>query len=96
MPTDDRWLNYGIVAPVFDNNLERDHFLKKRDWIVKNAPELRYRMEGFITALADIKASIDILGKNGKYILCSTHALTEDMPVDNVIAMYDEAQIYRG
>lgn len=64
MPTDDRWLNYGIVAPVFDNNLERDHFLKKRDWIVKNAPELRYRMEGFITALADIKASIDILGKN--------------------------------
>jgi len=43
----------------------------------------------------EVRKTIDILGKNGKYILCSTHALTEDMPVDNVIAMYDEAQIYR-
>ena len=43
-----------------------------------------------------VRETIDILGKNGGYILSSTHFLTDDIPVDNVIAMYNEANNYKG
>jgi len=41
-----------------------------------------------------VRETIDILGKGGGYILSSSHLLTDDIPVENVIAMYDEAGNY--
>jgi uroporphyrinogen decarboxylase len=34
----------------------------------------------------------DIMGKNGGYILAPTHSVTDDIPVDNVMAMVKVAQ----
>lgn len=37
----------------------------------------------------EAKEMISILGKNGGYILTSCHFLQPDVPVENIIAMYD-------
>jgi uroporphyrinogen decarboxylase len=39
----------------------------------------------------EVKRIIEIAGKNGKFILSSCHSLTDDIPVENVIAMYKAA-----
>ncbi len=39
--------------------------------------------------------TIDILGKNGGYIVCSSHALQPDIPVENVLAMFSAAREYK-
>ena len=44
---------------------------------------------------AETKELIGVLGKNGGYILASSHTLLNDIPFDNVLAMYDEAQRYK-
>lgn len=38
---------------------------------------------------AEVKNRVNILGKNGGYILCSSHHIQPDTPIENVIAMYD-------
>jgi uroporphyrinogen decarboxylase len=43
----------------------------------------------------EVRRLIQTLGKNGRYILCTTHFLMDDVPVENVVAMYDEASRYR-
>jgi len=43
----------------------------------------------------EVRRLIQTLGKNGRYILCTTHFLMDDVPVENVLAMYDEANRYR-
>jgi hypothetical protein len=35
------------------------------------------------------------MGKGGGYILSTMHLLMEDVPVDNVVAMYDEGRSYQ-
>ena len=43
---------------------------------------------------AEVRRLVDILGRNGRYILTSSHFLQGDIPAENVIAMYDEARVY--
>jgi uroporphyrinogen decarboxylase len=38
---------------------------------------------------AEVKDRVRVLGKNGGYILCSSHHIQPDTPIENVIAMYD-------
>jgi uroporphyrinogen decarboxylase len=38
---------------------------------------------------------IDILGRNGGYIVSASHAVQGDTPVANVLAMFDAARDYR-
>lgn len=42
----------------------------------------------------EVRRLINILGKGGGYILASTHFLMDDVPYENVLAMYDEARHY--
>ena len=35
---------------------------------------------------------IDILGKDGGYILCPAHAIQPDTPVENIVALYESAK----
>ncbi len=39
----------------------------------------------------EVKARIKVLGKNGGYVMCSSHHIQPDTPLDNVLAMYDPA-----
>jgi uroporphyrinogen decarboxylase len=41
---------------------------------------------------AAVRHAIAVLGKGGGYILAPTHALQTDTPVENIVAMYEEAQ----
>ena len=41
---------------------------------------------------AEVRSLIDTLGEDGGYILGAAHSLLDDVPVENVLAMYDEAQ----
>ncbi len=43
----------------------------------------------------EVRRLVDILGKGGRYILTSMHLLMDDVPVENALAMYDEARSYR-
>lgn len=43
-----------------------------------------------------VRRMIDVLGKDGGYILASMHFLMDDLPTENVLAMYDEAQKYKA
>jgi uroporphyrinogen decarboxylase len=38
---------------------------------------------------AEVRNRVNILGKNGGYVLCSSHHIQPDTPIANVIAMYD-------
>lgn len=37
----------------------------------------------------EVRARIDVLGQNGGYIVCSSHHIQPDTPLENVMAMYD-------
>lgn len=41
-----------------------------------------------------VKQTISVLGKNGGYIMASSHYIQNDTPVENIIAMYDLALRY--
>lgn len=43
----------------------------------------------------EVRDRVDVLGRGGRYILSSMHVLMDDVPVENVLAMYDEARTYR-
>lgn len=38
---------------------------------------------------AAVKNAVNILGKDGGYILCASHNIQNDTPVENILAMYD-------
>ena len=40
---------------------------------------------------AEVRERVNLLGKNGGYIMCSSHHIQPDTPIENVIAMYDRA-----
>ena len=42
----------------------------------------------------EVRRLIDTLGRGGRYILASMHLLMDDVPFENVLAMYDEARSY--
>lgn len=39
----------------------------------------------------EVKARVKVLGENGGYIMCSSHHIQPDTPLENVVAMYDPA-----
>ncbi len=41
---------------------------------------------------AEVRSRIKMLGRGGGYILCSTHNIQPDTPIENILAMYDEAK----
>ena len=44
---------------------------------------------------AEVRRLIDVFAQGGRYILSSSHLLLSDVPLENVLAMYDEAKTYR-
>lgn len=43
---------------------------------------------------AEVRRLIDSFGKSGGYIFSSSHNITNDIPIENIIAMYEEAAVY--
>ena len=43
---------------------------------------------------AEVRHTIDCLGRDGGYVLNSVHNIQNDVPAENVIAMLDEARRY--
>jgi uroporphyrinogen decarboxylase len=44
---------------------------------------------------AEVRNRVQTLGKGGGYILCSTHNIQSDTPIENILAMYEEAKKQR-
>jgi len=42
----------------------------------------------------EVRRLVDTLGRGGGYVLCSSHFLMEDVPVENVLEMYDQGRSY--
>jgi uroporphyrinogen decarboxylase len=40
---------------------------------------------------AEVRRAVDVLGRGGGYVLCSSHHVQPDTPIENVLAMYDVA-----
>ncbi|MCK5365669.1 MAG: hypothetical protein KAR22_21985 [Gammaproteobacteria bacterium] len=45
---------------------------------------------------AEVRRMIDCLGHGGGYVLNSVHNIQNDVPVENIIALFDEARTYRS
>jgi len=43
----------------------------------------------------EVRERIRVLGKNGGYICGPDHGIMPDVPMENVLAMYDEARKFR-
>lgn len=43
----------------------------------------------------EVRDRIEVLGRNGGYVMCPVHNIQADVPADNIIALYDEARRYR-
>ena len=43
----------------------------------------------------EVRERIRVLGKNGGYICGPDHGIMPDVPLENVLAMYDEAKKYK-
>jgi len=41
---------------------------------------------------AEVRDRLQTLGKGGGFILCSTHNIQADTPLENILAMYNEAK----
>ncbi|MGC9320373.1 MAG: uroporphyrinogen decarboxylase family protein, partial [Armatimonadota bacterium] len=44
---------------------------------------------------AEVRERIEVMGVGGGYILAPAHCIQPDTPLQNVLAMYDEALSYR-
>ncbi|PKO22218.1 MAG: hypothetical protein CVU38_10485 [Chloroflexi bacterium HGW-Chloroflexi-1] len=60
--------------------------IDEQDLLPHGTPEQVYR---------ETTRIIDVLGRNGGYIVTAAHALQGDTPVENVLAMFDAARDYR-
>lgn len=45
--------------------------------------------------IAEVRERVNVLGKGGGYILCSSHHIQPDTPLENVLTMYDPRLRYR-
>lgn len=43
----------------------------------------------------EVQERVRILGENGGYVMCSSHHIQSDTPIENILAMYDPALRYR-
>jgi uroporphyrinogen decarboxylase len=46
--------------------------------------------------IAEVRERVNVLGKDGGYIMCSSHHIQPDTPLENVLTMYDPRLRYRG
>ncbi len=46
--------------------------------------------------IAEVRERVNVLGKDGGYILCSSHHIQPDTPLENVLTMYDTKLRYRN
>ncbi len=46
--------------------------------------------------LAEVRDRVEVLGRRGGYILCSSHHIQADTPVENVLALYEINRRYRS
>lgn len=46
--------------------------------------------------IAEVRERVNILGQGGGYILCSSHHIQPDTPLENVLTMYDPQLRYRA
>jgi uroporphyrinogen decarboxylase len=44
---------------------------------------------------AEVRRLVDVLGKDGGYVCTTCHFLMDDVPLDNVLAMYQEAKTHQ-
>ena len=66
--------------------LSLDH--KPPDWVPLDLTQDEVR--------AEVRALVDTMGRDGGYILAPSHTLMDDVPLGNVLAMYDEARHHGG
>ena len=45
---------------------------------------------------SEVERLMEILGKDGGYIVCAAHAIQPDTPVENILAMYEAVKQYRN
>ena len=43
---------------------------------------------------SEVERLMEILGKDGGYIVCAAHAIQPDTPVENILAMYEAVKQY--
>jgi uroporphyrinogen decarboxylase len=43
----------------------------------------------------EVRRLVDTLGRGGGYVLCSSHHIQPDTPIENILAMYEVALRYR-
>jgi uroporphyrinogen decarboxylase len=43
---------------------------------------------------AEVRRVIDILGEDGGFVLNSVHNIQDDVPIENIVAMFDQAREY--
>jgi uroporphyrinogen decarboxylase len=43
---------------------------------------------------AEVERRVEVLGRDGGYVLAAVHNIQPDVPVDNVLAMYSHARLY--
>ena len=41
---------------------------------------------------AEVRSNLDLTRENGGYILCGSHEFIVDVPLENILAIYDENQ----
>lgn len=46
--------------------------------------------------MAEVRDRVNVLGQGGGYILCSSHHIQPDTPLENILAMYDVSLRYRS
>lgn len=44
---------------------------------------------------AEVRERVQVLGENGGYVMCSSHHIQADTPIENILAMYDPTLRYR-
>jgi len=43
----------------------------------------------------EVRSRVELLGEDGGHVLCSSHHIQPDTPVENVLALYDVDLRYR-
>ncbi len=72
---DKNFEKFNIIAPFF-SVAETDHYIHSHSFIGKNCSEIRHRTQGYTIAIADLRAAIEIHGKQSIYFLAKITSIT--------------------
>ena len=80
-------LNYRLIGyrPKLAGTIFKTQF-----WV--EWPRLFQCLDSSGDVRCEVQRLIRILGEGGRYILATSHFLMNDVPVENVVALYDEAR----